>query len=181
MSPVLGIIASSTQQGRGGGPVGAYDALATINVPSGGLASVIFAGIPAGYEHLQIRMITIGNTSAAAGGALYFNSDTTSTNYYTHYIIGNGTTITPGANQATFSPFTVGVSASPAVGIIDILDYASTTKRKVIKEFNGYDANGAGRVNFTSTLWNNLSAINSIRLDFSTFQQYTQFALYGVK
>jgi hypothetical protein len=54
MSPVLGIIASSNQQGRGGGLVGSYDALAAITVPSGGLSSISFAGIPTGYRQLQL-------------------------------------------------------------------------------------------------------------------------------
>ena len=181
MTPVLGIIVSSNQQGRAGGPVGSYDALATVNVPSGGLASIVFAGIPAGYQHLQIRYLSIGNGSAINGGSMYFNGDTSSTNYYSHYIIANGTSPVVGANQDTYIPFTVGVAASPSVGIIDILDYSNTSKRKVIRELNGFDANGSGRVNYDSVLWNNTSAINQIALNFSTFQQNTQFALYGVK
>jgi hypothetical protein len=178
LSPILGIIASQNYVRT---PPSSYESIATTTVGAGGASTITFSSIPSTYQHLQIRQLSIGNTSAAAGGAMYFNGDTTSTNYYTHYIIGNGSAVTVGANQATFSPFTVGVSASPAVGIIDILDYANTNKNKTVRELNGYDANGSGRINFTSTLWNNTSAINSIRLDFSTFQQYTQFALYGIK
>ena len=184
MSPILtGVIASgiSGHLTPPWSPEGAYDSLATVTVPSGGLASVVFTGIPTGYKHLQIRMLTIGNGSAFNGGSMYFNGDTSASNYYSHYIIGNGSSITVGANQDTYTPFTVGVSASPSVGIIDILDYANINKKKVSRELNGYDANGSGRVNYNSVLWNNTSAINQIALNFSTFQQNTQFALYGVK
>ena len=162
-------------------PESGYDALATVTVPSGGLASVVFTSIPTGYKHLQIRMLSISNGSAINGGAMYFNGDTSASNYYSQYIIGNGSSITVGANQDTYTPFTVGVAASPSVGIVDILDYASTTKTKVSRELNGFDANGSGRVNYNSTMWNSTSAITQIALNFSAFQQNTQFALYGVK
>jgi molecular chaperone HtpG len=48
MTPILGIIASSFRSAAG--PDGAYDALATVTVPSGGLASITFAAIPNTYK-----------------------------------------------------------------------------------------------------------------------------------
>ena len=89
MTPVLGIIASSNQQGRAGGPVSAYDSLATVTVPSGGLASLTFAGIPTGYSHLQLR-INARSTSTSANGIVLgvrFNEDTGS-NYSIHSLSG---------------------------------------------------------------------------------------------
>ena len=57
MSPNLGIIATSISGHLFTfSLVGNYDALATVTVPSGGLSSITFAGIPTtGYSHLQIR------------------------------------------------------------------------------------------------------------------------------
>jgi len=169
--------------GTGAAPVAgtSYESIATVTVGAGGSSSISFTSIPSTFKHLQLRMMSIGNSTAQSSGSLSFNSDTTSTNYYTHYIIGNGSTASAGANQGNFTPFTVGTSSSPAVGVIDILDYQNTNKNKVVRELNGYDANGSGRINFVSVAWNNTTAINSITLSFSTFQQYSHFALYGIK
>ena len=158
-----------------------YESIATVTVGAGGSSSISFSSIPSTYKHLQIRMLSIGNGSASSSGTLSFNSDTTSTNYYTHYIIGNGSTVSVDRNQGNFTPFTVGTSSSPAAGVIDILDYANTNKNKTVRELNGYDANGSGRMNFVSVLWNNTAAISTITMTFSTFQQYSSFALYGIK
>jgi hypothetical protein len=180
MAPILGIYASQIS-GHLFAPSGAYDSIATTTVGAGGASSITFSSIPSTYTHLQLRMMSIGNALANNSGTMAFNSDTTGSNYYTHYIIGNGATITADSNNANFTPFTVGVAASPAVGIIDIFDYANTNKYKTVRELNGYDANGSGRMNFDSVLWSNTAAINSITLSFSTFQQNSSFALYGIK
>ena len=36
-------------------PQGAYDALSTVTVPAGGVATITFAGIPNTYKHRQLR------------------------------------------------------------------------------------------------------------------------------
>jgi hypothetical protein len=178
MSPNLGIIASSIS-GHLFTLVGNYDALATVTVPSGGLSSVTFAGIPqTGYSHLQVRIMAVTNTTA--------NSATTTfngTNGRTHWLTGNGST-TQAAGDATkiFFPLTQGSTTAPCVGIMDILDYANTNKYKTTRALEGYDANGSGNVSLTSGLWQSTSAINSITITaVGTFNQYSQFALYGVK
>jgi hypothetical protein len=185
MSPILtGIIASGISGNLTppySGPEGAYDALASVTVPSGGLASVSFANIPTGYKHLQIRMLTIGNGSLTASGFMAINGDSTSSNYYTHYLYGNGSSALAGTNQANFVPFAMGTSAAPGAEILDILDYTNTNKNKVIKSYSGVDANGSGQLSLFSILWNNKSAITSISLSFTTIQQHSSFALYGIK
>jgi hypothetical protein len=190
MSPVLGIIASSTQQGRGGGPVGAYDALATVTVPSGGLASITFAGIPAGYEHLQIRALA-RSTRAATSSNIYlgFNGDTTTGNYYGHMIQGDGSSATANAKIGSTTSFMSAVSAASNTSgifsavVIDVLDYANTTKNKTSRALSGYDANGSGSVFFASGLWINTAAITSIELTdaLGNFAENSIYALYGVK
>jgi hypothetical protein len=189
MSPVLGIIASSTQQGRGVA-VGSYDSLATITVPSGGLTSLTFASIPTGYQHLQLRGIAL---STLAGGVVNANyNNDTGANYARHRLVGAGGN-PPNAfgatGQTTFSIFgdLTGTAAtpSPAGIIMDILDYAKTNKLKTTRILSGADRNGSGEIELISSLWNNTNAINQITLTISgsvsTFAQNTQFALYGVK
>lgn len=189
MTPVLGIIASSNQQGRGGGPVSAYDALATVIVPSGGLSNIVFAGIPTGYTHLQLRILARTNVASAASYMqLTFND--ASTNFKAHYLDGNGSGVGSyfenTGSAINFGSIT-GNSATAGIfgaAIVDILDYASTSKNKVTRHLDGNDRNGAGNITFRSGLWINTSAITSIKVapgSGSGFVQYSKFALYGVK
>lgn len=186
MTPVLGIIASSNQQGRGGGPVGSYDALASITVPSGGLASVTFAGVPTGYRHLQIRGIAF-TTSSGSSYRMRMNGDTTA-NYAAHFLLGEGSgTPSGGAVTSATSTF-IGTSPEsttfPGAFICDILDYASNNKNKVTRSLGGGDMNGVGGYSVLySSLWLNTSPISTLTLfpGSGSFQQFSSFALYGVK
>lgn len=188
MTPVLGIIASSNQQGRGGA-VGAYDALATVTVPSGGLASITFAGIPVGYQHLQVRYINRDTNSGTADNPLNmrFNGDSNTSNYKVNRFYGNGTSVA--TDSYTLSIAGSGVSNNNtntfyAAGVIDVLDYAKTNKNKAVRSLSGWNSNGSGIVWFISEVWLNTSAINSITFSFfsgGNFGQNSQIALYGVK
>jgi hypothetical protein len=192
MTPVLGVIASSNQQGRGGGPISSYDALATVIVPSGGLNSIVFAGIPVGYDHLQIR--GIGRTARANvedGLYIRFNDDSGS-NYTAHSLYGNGTNASSFVNGTTSDteietynmPGNNAAANIFGVSVIDVLDYASITKFKTIRSLGGFDNNSTnGRVSLVSGFWRNTNAITSVTLiaGNSTWVQHSSFALYGVK
>jgi hypothetical protein len=195
MTPILGIIASSFRSAAG--PDGAYDALATITVPSGGLATITFAGIPNTYKHLQIRMMALSNRATFGVDALLmrFNGDS-GMNYSQHTLNGNGTSALAsgqgtGSISACYVDFAIGttVSSYPGVAIIDVLDYANASKNKVMRGLGGTELNGTiggapGRVNFASSAWFNTAAINSITMTPNTgtlFTQHSQFSLYGVK
>ena len=69
------------------GPFGAYDALASVSVPSGGLASVTFAGIPTDYKHLEIRMFA--KFTVLTSGRVRFNNDSSAI-YSGHSFHGAG-------------------------------------------------------------------------------------------
>jgi len=191
MSPVLGIIASSTQQGRGGGPVGAYDALASARI-SATTSSIFFAGIPDGYKHLQIR----GMARTTAAGNNYslvvgVNGDTTVANYRSHYLFGLGSgTPTAGTYQSESGYYATNSVAGDGAGanvfgvcIIDILDYAALNKNKTFRGFMGQDRNGSGISEINSGVWLNNNAITSIKLNIAggDFATLSEFALYGVK
>jgi hypothetical protein len=188
---------ASQMSGKLWQPDGAYDSLATITVPSGGLASVTFAGIPNTYKHLQIRMMALSNRATFGVDALLmrFNGDSTM-NYSQHTLNGNGAAAAAsgqgtGSISACYADFAIGttVSSYPGVAIIDVLDYANTSKNKVMRALAGTDLNGTvggapGRVNFASSAWFNTAAINSITMTPNTgtlFTQHSQFTLYGVK
>jgi hypothetical protein len=192
MSPNLGIIASSIS-GHLFTLVGNYDALATVTVPSGGLSSITFAGIPTtGYTHLQIRGIVRDNRSNSGNGSyasLTYNS-TGGSLYTTHQLYGNGTTASSyGTSGNSTTEFARIADAGTTSGVfstftMDILDYANTNKNKTTRTLAGYDNNGGGQLYLWSGLWASTDAINSINIadaGGTLFSQYSSFALYGVK
>jgi hypothetical protein len=181
--PILGIIASSFRSAAG--PVGAYDALATVTVPSGGAASITFAGIPTGYKHLQLRSLVRGGSEAAVLAS--FNGLTGNG----HALYGNGSIV--GAYQETagmmvgITPTSGSGSSVFAASVADILDYANVSKFKTTRALIGTEkdiSGGNSYVFFQSSLWQYTTAVSSITLTInggSSFAQNTQFALYGVK
>jgi hypothetical protein len=175
--------------------VGDYESISTTN-GSGSSATITLSSIPSTYKHLQLRMIVKG-TSTSGGYAntcrLNFNSDTTATNYYNHYMLGDGSSATSGSsNSFTGFPFVSTGSAASANGaysahVIDILDYASTSKYKTLRALTGVDTNGNGGMVLGSMLWKNTAAISSLTFSntdgtyFGNFTTGSSFALYGIK
>jgi hypothetical protein len=179
-------------------PEGAYDALATVTVPSGGVASVTFAGIPTGYKHLQIRFFLQDNRGTYGSDDIGFRvgngSIDSGNNYAWHDLYGNGSSAAAQNSTSTSrielnNASGTGVASNFGAGVLDILDYANTSKYKTIRSLHGNDVNGTvagfgGRIAFDSGLWMNTAAITTIQftpLYGSSFNQYTSIALYGVK
>jgi hypothetical protein len=181
--PILGIMASQIS-GHLWAPAGAYDALASVTVPSGGAASVTFAGIPTGYKHLQIR--GIGKPTSAGGQEVYirYNGDSAATSYFSHQLYGSGTAAVS-ASYGTVNQAYITYWSGSEFGsfVCDILDYSNTNKNTTTRALGGHDLNGSGFILLRSGLWINTSAVSSINLFLSSgnFAQYSQLALYGVK
>jgi hypothetical protein len=169
--------------GGGGGAVGDYESIATVNVGSGTTPSITFSSIPQTYKHLQIRYFGGYASNPGASGIVSFNGDTTSSNYYDHLLYGGGTSAAAAADaNGRYLPYNLGDTNKWGVNITDILDYTNTNKFTVARSLGGYDANGSGFVIFASNLWKNTAAVTSITIEASpSFVQYTQFALYGIK
>jgi len=162
---------------------GSYESIATSS-PSG-VSTITFSSIASSYASLQLRIFHLEPTNG--GLRIRFNSDTGS-NYTYHELQGNGSAASAaGYATGSFSGFayswTTTSTTAPHAGIIDVLDYASTTKYKTIRGINGQDTNGGGAISLASTLWLSTSAVNSITI-LSTAGNYgsgTTFALYGIK
>ena len=183
--PILGITASSIS---GNLITNSYASISTVTVGSGGASDVTFSSIPSTYTHLQIRYIA----QTSGYGRIQFNSNTTGSNYYGHYITATGSGGSagelPGSTYSSLVWSIQNFSTTANVfnaGIIDILDYTSTNKNKTVRIIQGVDKNGSGDVEFTSGLFSATpAAITSIKLfphAANTWSQYTQFALYGIK
>ena len=166
----------------------AYDSIATTTVGAGGASSITFSSIPSSYTHLQIRFMARRTTSSAADTTIRFNSDS-GANYKSHYIIGDGASVSagsPGATTSILNWYTTGSDATSGVfgiDILDILDYSNTNKYKTTRTLSGFDNNGSGNVVFSSGLYLSTNAISNITLipNSGNFVEYSSFALYGIK
>ena len=187
--PILGIVSSGVIQAAG-----AFESIASAT-GTGSSGTITFSSIPATYQHLQIRCLIRCDEAANAYRDLRIrlNGDT-GTTYNAHLLYGDGTavTATERATANTYTYITAGLDAYPrdlvtanvmGVAIIDIHDYASTSKNKTTRHFVGVDANGAGRVQLSSGLWRSTSAVTSVSIisEAGNWTTASQFALYGIK
>jgi hypothetical protein len=181
LSPILGIIASQNYPRI----TNSYESIATVSVGAGGASSIEFTSIPSTYKHLQVRGIA-RRSSGSTNTIVNFNSDTGS-NYSTHYLLGNGSSASAGAESSVnrfYLDILTASSTSYSASVMDILDYSSTTKYKTARTLAGIDLNGSGTVWLVSGLWRNTAAISSIKLfleSSASFEQYSTFALYGIR
>lgn len=196
--PLISTLANASARGYGmfGGAAAvvetnSYESIATQTVGAGGAASVTFSSIPSTYKHLQIRLLGRIDRSGESSDffTLRFNSDTGS-NYSWHALEGSGTTVYAESGANSSAPRNGDITATTAsasifgVGVVDILEYKNTNINKTVRSFTGRDQNGSGWVWFGSSNWRNTAAITTINIlpTIGTgFQQYSTFALYGIK
>jgi hypothetical protein len=69
----------------------------------------------------------------------------------------------------------------PGVAIIDIIDYASTTKAKTVRVFSGNNTAAGGQVGFYSQLYTSTAAITSIVLNTNGGGVTGITSIYGIK
>ena len=166
-----------------GGP--SFEPIATAT-PTG-TNTVTFNSVPSTYKHLQIRVNAFVGTDAVLD--MRFNGDSAG-NYTQHGIFGRGASVAALGSPGTSTISILGgydamVPTFPNVSIIDIHDYASTTKNKTAKTFGGSVKNDTSTnldVALTSGVWRNTAAVNSITLFSGTnFTSGSVFSLYGIK
>jgi hypothetical protein len=186
--PIVGQFGSLA--GFGVFPGGAFESIATVTVGSGGAANIEFTSIPSTYQHLQIRWIGRCTDAGVQRCRMRFNSDSTAANYSVHLIEGSGSGVIAAAvanyGKAIGSATSKSsdLSSTFVANVVDILDYASTTKNKTVRSLSGQDLNGGdGVIDLWSSGWFSTSAVSSISLfwDAGNFAQHSTAALYGVK
>lgn len=181
----------------GGGAVdtGAMIPIRSYIVPSGGAATITFSSIPQTYKHLQLRINARSseNVTGQANFTMNFNSDTTHTNYRSHWMRGTGSATQSGDLQSSSYYIYTGTITCSGTGqnsmfgttIVDILEYTNTNKYKTVKSMGGADLNNTdGLINFVSGVWFSTSAVTGFTFSLpggGVFQPYSQFALYGIK
>jgi hypothetical protein len=154
---------------------------------TGSSGVITFSSIPQTYKHLQLRY-TAKNSSSATQINLTMNGITSGV-YMRHSMFGNGSSVQTGASSTSQSSIQLiesmansTTSNSVNAGIIDFLDYASSTKNTTIKSLCGM-ADNLNRVYLLSGLYNQTTAVSSITLTASAnnFSSLSRFSLYGIE
>lgn len=185
---ILGVTASSKLVASG-----SFESIATAT-GTGSSGTITFSSIPQTYKHLQIRYM--GRLDAAydffTDANIYFNG-VRGTSYTYHVLRGTGSAAeaaqaTSQANSFILKSVSGASIASNIMGvaIVDIHDYASTTKNTTIRAFSGGDSNSASNsagVGIGSGLFINTDAITSVSLqtDGGNWTTQSVFSLYGIK
>jgi len=154
---------------------------------TGSSGVIEFTSIPQDYKHLQIRY-TAKNTSTGANINLTMNGVTSGV-YMRHTLRGTGAAVesTAGATSASSIIILNAVSESTtanafAAGVMDILDYTSTTKNKTIRALHGV-VDAVTRVTLSSGLYAQTTAVSSLTLTAASnnFTSSSRFSLYGIR
>ena len=189
---LLGILNSQAAAAAGGGP--AYDLLQT-QLISSNTNSVTFSSLDtlaADYKHLQIRMTLRSNFSNGFGytqdAKLTFNGVTT-TSYYTHRLEANGSSVSSGGFSQSYISLSDIVPDSDApsnvygLGVLDILDFASSAKNTTTRMFSGAVNTNEYDIALRSGLYISTDPITSLTLAsaFGDFVSGSRLSLYGVK
>lgn len=193
MAPILGIYAS---QVTGHLTPSGFSSIATAT-GNGSASSITVSGIPQTYTHLQIRY---WSKSVWAPGAvaeplrMQFNNDATSGAYYFRTVWNGTSSISYSSGNFTAFGDTFLPTASNlptnvgGTGVMDILNYTSSTIKKQVSAIGGVDSSNyytgnAWGVAFTSGFWNNANPITSVTFSTASGSAWTSdtyFAIYGI-
>lgn len=172
----------------GGGLANDYVRLET-TILGTAAASVTFSNLNnySQYRHLQIRYVA-KNTGFSADFGLRLNGVTGST-YASHFLFSDGGSVTSGSvtsvDRIRMPQGLVSSSATNvfAAGVIDFLDFNSSSKTKTVRMMYGY-LSTFGRLYFRSGFdSNSTAALTSITLlaDANNIEVGSRFSLYGIK
>lgn len=167
-------------------PAGAYELIATGN-GTGSSGVITFSSIPADYKHLQVRFAA-KNSSTATQINITMNGITTNS-YIRHSLLGNGSSVSSTVSstsqpaiQLVESMVTSTTASLASGGVIDILDYSSSSKNTTIRALYGQTGN-INRIYLSSGALFNTATITSLTFTASAnnFDAMSRFSLYGIK
>ena len=192
---LLGVLAAQAEAAAPAG-VAAYDLLET-EILTGSQASVTFDSLNstygADYQHLQIRMVARSDDSGSSNLRdlrIQVNADT-GTNYSSHVLRGDGTSVESNAASSQDSintalamfPRPSNPTTQYGAAIIDVLDAFETTKYTTIRMLGGAKPDGEDQIWLGSGLWQNTNALTEIKI-FANVGNLTgdsRFSLYGLR
>ena len=186
--PLLETRASASAQGYGlfGATASTGNFFLIQQLSPSAVSTITFNSIPSTYKSLQVRFNLVTSSGSGTFGEIQFNSDTSTAHYAMHYLSGEGSTATVGGTASglngyikMFQNYTV--TTYPAVGIIDVIDYANANKNKTVKTLVGANNNTAtGSIEIDSGVWLSTAAVTSLTLLVGSGTYTGTISLYGV-
>lgn len=175
--PILGTVASSRLVVSA---TGAFEAIASYTVTSGGSGTVSFTSIPSTYTHLQIRAMVY---SAGTNANLYHDINGTSVTW-AHYSLQDGSATRTSESWGAFGiVYPQRATLRDFCFIMEILDYKDTNKFKVTRtQAGGPYTSTEGRLGFGSSYLATTSAVTSVSFYYNTgnIESGSVFSLYGI-
>lgn len=180
----LGIFATAGAGGAGGS---AFELIST-QVLTSSASSVTFSSIPQSFKHLQIRAVTNVPSAENFLTNLYIRFNGVTSNSYAHHtLLGDGSSVGP--DVTTSAPFitirngTTGAANIFGAAIVEILDYASTSKNTTTRTLAGCHTISERLIGLNSGLFNSTNAVTSVTLTQITesYAAGSRFSLYGIR
>lgn len=179
-----------SQGGGAGGATGGLELIST-TVATGSSSTITFSSVPATYAHLQLRIVA-ASSSAVGYNLVRVNGATSGYKSHTLYGFYGDTTAYSSAPAAGTASFVGGLQDVPiatdafGVAIVDILDYAKTTKNKTFRSLSGsyVGFSSTSSVNINSGVYLSTTAVTSVSVTHSAATNYlngSRFSLYGIK
>lgn len=167
---------------------GTYEKISTYTTTSSE-ATVTFTSIPSTYTDLVI--VVNAMTTNFCAPRYWFNNDKTTTNGYSRvYLYGSNSSVASNNELTQYADaFFIGgyynywskSSNQPAIGIINVFDYAGTGYKNVLSK--QYDSSQVG-IELHGGVYYNTAAINRVDLS-ATGGEYwrinSTFTIYGIK
>ena len=190
--PILGQLSSAARATgftRATGPAGAFEAIASV-VSTGSSTSVVFSSIPQTYASLQIRGHMLGSSAVNTTPiTARINDIENPKSYAWRRINGNGSVVVASASTGhdamrIADSWGQATASETSAFILNLHDYANTSRIKTFRTFSGRDSNGAGMVALLSGAWHgDTQAITSITLfaGGATIPSGSVFSLYGIR
>ena len=165
-----------------------YVAIATVEVGSGGAATIDFTSIPATYTDLVVKLSLRSDTSGTSRSLnMTFNSNT-GANYSTRYVYGYASGTVSGSTSAATDMY-VGLYGGTSYTAdtfcnfeLYIPNYAGSTNKSVSADSVMENNSTTNYIGLWAGLWAQTTAISSIQLLGSVnFAEYSTATLYGIK
>ncbi len=164
-----------------------YEAIATVTVGSGGAANIEFTSIPGTYTDLVLLTSTrvTAGSGAADGDYATINFNSTGALADSRLLYGDGAAaggLTKTNGEYAYVIDTNNTANTFNNDMIYIPNYAGSNKKSFSVD-NAQESNTSAYVMLWAALWDDTSAITSIKLNAptGTFQQYSTATLYGIK
>jgi hypothetical protein len=162
-----------------------YEAIATVEVGSGGAANIEFTSIPGTYTDLVVYF-SVRNSAGVIDTNIQFNGSTA--NLSDRYLYGTGSAVGWGSSASSIEM--IGMTKSTWTAntfgnvFIYIPNYTSSNNKSISVDSVNENNDTEAYAMLTAGLWSNSAAITSIKLlpaSASNFVEHSTATLYGIK